>query len=378
MEENESSENLISSQNTNEVLQAFYQLSVTDKLVFIALDKSIEKITGFSVKDFLENKALFQQRIHPDQKASVLKAIKNAVLTDDGYEIEYRFKHKNGHYIGIRDFAKPVYHPEKESITFIGEITVVKTGIFNKMLDLIHAANVHGDIGVFYYIEDTKKSYWSKQLLKMHGIDIEPTREDYWKLVHPEDLEYCLVHFRKLMADHVGYKILYRIIRQTDGVIRQVISELVPVFNDNGVFSGVSGNTVDITEAMRMLSKEPQLLDERTDSNKYAEDDKILIKQNHSLVPVPVSDVIIVSAMRDYIQIYTKNRKVPYVLYKTLKDMYSALPENKFIQIHRSHIVRISEIKKINPSSVMIDEIELPISRSYKPDLKLRVNFTKK
>lgn len=359
-------------------LKAYYQLSFHECPIFYSLEHSIKTITGFDFRDFLNGEVNYFQRVHADYHQVVSDTIMQAQLQMESYELEYHFQHKEGHFIKIKDVARPVYNAQDSTVTFIGEISLHENSKLKMMLDLIHAANVHGEIGVFYYFEEGKKAFWSRQLLMMHGITEEPSREEYWKLVHPEDLDYCLAHFRKLMEDHIGYKILYRIIRRDNQAVRQVISELVPVLDEAGNFTGVSGNTVDITDALNLLSSEPQLLDERSVSNKYTDEDAILIKQNHSLIPVPVSKVVAISALRDYIQIYAKGRSKPYVLYKTLKEMYSALPEGKFVQIHRSHVVRISEIKKINPSSLWVDEMELPLSRSFRQELKAKTGLLKK
>lgn len=361
-----------------QVQKVFYQLSLHEGPFFLSIESAIENITGFDAGEFLSGKVNYFQRIHSDYHSLVSDTMLNAHNQHESYELEYMFQHKEGHFVKIKDAARPVCNAGSDIVTFIGELSLNEYSKQKIILDLIHAANVHGEIGVFYYFEEGDKSYWSKQLLLMHGIESEPTRQEYWSLVHPEDLEYCLAHFRKLMEDHVGYKILYRIIRRDNQAIRQMISELVPVFDEAGNFTGVSGNTVDITDALNLLSYESQLLDERGVSNRYTEEDAILIKQNHSLIPVPVSQVVAISALRDYIQIYVKGRSKPFVLYKTLKEMFSTLPEGKFIQIHRSHVVRISEIKKINPSSLLLEEMELPLSRSYKQELKSKAGSLKK
>jgi hypothetical protein len=361
-----------------QVQKVFYQLSLHEGPFFLSIENAIEAITGFDVGDFLSGKVNYFQRIHIDYHTLVSDTILNAHVQRESYELEYLFQHKEGYFIKIKDVARPVCNAGSDIVTFIGELSLNEYSKQKIILDLIHAANVHGEIGVFYYFEESDKVYWSKQLLLLHGIETEPTLQEYWSLVHPEDLEYCLAHFRKLMDDHVGYKILYRIIRRDNQAIRQMISELVPVFDEAGNFTGVSGNTVDITDALNLLSYEPQLLDERGVSNRYKEEDAILIKQNHSLIPVPVNEVVAISALRDYIQIYVKGRSKPFVLYKTLKEMFSTLPEGKFVQIHRSHVVRISEIKKINLSSLMVEEMELPLSRSFRQELKSKTGHLKK
>ncbi|KEO75952.1 hypothetical protein EL17_00120 [Anditalea andensis] len=50
--------------------------------------------------------------------------------------------------------------------------------------------------------------------------------------------------------------------------------------------------------------------------------------------------------MKDYIQLYLKERKI--ITYLTMKRIEEILPANEFMRVSRSYIIRKSAIKSIN------------------------------
>lgn len=73
--------------------------------------------------------------------------------------------------------------------------------------------------------------------------------------------------------------------------------------------------------------------------------DRIVVKQNHKIVVIPISDIKYIEAQDDYVMIYTKDGR--YLKQKTMKYFESHLPENEFVRIHRSYIAKVSEIEEL-------------------------------
>ncbi len=74
-------------------------------------------------------------------------------------------------------------------------------------------------------------------------------------------------------------------------------------------------------------------------------------------------------------KIYARTLKEEYGFYKTLDELQEELPDG-FIRCHRSYIVNVALIKKINTSTNLLELKEgftIPLSRSYKPILKDKI-----
>mgnify|MGYP000879153773 CR=1 FL=1 len=65
-----------------------------------------------------------------------------------------------------------------------------------------------------------------------------------------------------------------------------------------------------------------------------------------------------------------------YLANQTDADVYFKLPES-FIRVHKSFIVTIPKIKSFSSVSIELDNIEIPISRTYKSSTLAALNFNK-
>lgn len=60
---------------------------------------------------------------------------------------------------------------------------------------------------------------------------------------------------------------------------------------------------------------------------------------------------------------------------ETLAHLMHMLPTDKFIRIHRQFIVPITKIESISGNTVYLKDKELPVGRSYRNDLKQKMNL---
>lgn len=59
----------------------------------------------------------------------------------------------------------------------------------------------------------------------------------------------------------------------------------------------------------------------------------------------------------------------------TFSQLMDVLPTDKFIQIHRSYVVSIERIERIQKQFVRIDSRELPVGDAYKEEFFKRINY---
>jgi two-component system, LytTR family, response regulator len=72
---------------------------------------------------------------------------------------------------------------------------------------------------------------------------------------------------------------------------------------------------------------------------------RIAVKTGHKIHVVPVDEIIYIGAEGDYVMIYTKDNH--YLKEKTMKYMESHLDPAQFVRIHRSSIVNIAHIARM-------------------------------
>ncbi|MDO5569878.1 MAG: response regulator transcription factor [Bacteroidales bacterium] len=107
---------------------------------------------------------------------------------------------------------------------------------------------------------------------------------------------------------------------------------------------------------------------------KREKDDKayILVKTEYKMEKIYLDDIIYIEGMKDYLRIHTKTRKI--MTLRTFSSMENELNDYSFVRIHRSFIVPIKKINAVLKDSVIINNIELPIGRSFKQIFLEKVN----
>ncbi len=121
------------------------------------------------------------------------------------------------------------------------------------------------------------------------------------------------------------------------------------------------------------VRKERDLLYSLVD-NKESKD-FIFVKSNSRLVKLKTEDIYFVEALKDYVVINALNQR--YTIHSTMKDIAAKLPQDDFIRVHRSFIVRLDKIAAIEQPNLILenDKKVIPIGGSYKDDLSKKINL---
>ena len=92
----------------------------------------------------------------------------------------------------------------------------------------------------------------------------------------------------------------------------------------------------------------------------------LFVKEGDSLVKFFLKDMLLVEAYDKYSYIHTPAKKT--LVNITLRTMAEKLPQEQFIQVHRSYVVNLDAIEKvrIHQNSLEIAGKLVPISKTYK------------
>ena len=102
-------------------------------------------------------------------------------------------------------------------------------------------------------------------------------------------------------------------------------------------------------------------------------DDSIFVKDDLVFRRIPVVDIQFIQSFRNYVELNAgQGRK--YVLRSTMKDFLAQLPDDFFIQTHRSYAVNLRKINRIGGNFVGVDDHEVPLSREVKQEVVRRLN----
>jgi two-component system LytT family response regulator len=106
---------------------------------------------------------------------------------------------------------------------------------------------------------------------------------------------------------------------------------------------------------------------------------RIVVRKANSLNIISVDQIRYVAAEDDYVMIYHTDGKA--LKQQTMKFYEDNLPKADFVRIHRSYIVKVEQIRKIEPYgrdnhvAILLSGDKLPISRAGYKHLKEELNF---
>ena len=99
--------------------------------------------------------------------------------------------------------------------------------------------------------------------------------------------------------------------------------------------------------------------------------DFIFVRADRKMVKINFSEITFIESLSDYVKIHLNDKTI--VTRETISNIEAKLPKNNFIRIHRSYIVAVSKIDSFTNEFIEVGVKALPISRSYKKDVLLRL-----
>ncbi|MFN5557620.1 MAG: LytR/AlgR family response regulator transcription factor [Chryseotalea sp.] len=111
----------------------------------------------------------------------------------------------------------------------------------------------------------------------------------------------------------------------------------------------------------------------RLSKNNVETDTSIFVKLDSLLLKLNVDDILWIEAFGDYIKIQTHDKM--HTVYSTIKKIEEKLSGKKFVRVHRSFIVNISQITNVSLTNLEINKRIIPISETYKEALLQRLSI---
>lgn len=130
----------------------------------------------------------------------------------------------------------------------------------------------------------------------------------------------------------------------------------------------------------RHISNHPQLLNKvETDRRRGEQENKsceyLFIKVDYSMVKVCLNEIKYIEGLKDYIKIFINEK---YLITKsTIKHIESKLPPGLFARVHKSYIISIDKIDKIEYNHIFIGQKKIPIGMQFKDSFYTKIDHSR-
>lgn len=103
----------------------------------------------------------------------------------------------------------------------------------------------------------------------------------------------------------------------------------------------------------------------------------VVVKAGFQYHKILLSDIQYIQSVKEYVSIVCDKDK--YMVRSSMSDILLQLPDNDFLQIHKSYIVPLSHIRSVSATGVQLNTgVNLPLGRSFAGLVKTAFSMTAK
>lgn len=105
---------------------------------------------------------------------------------------------------------------------------------------------------------------------------------------------------------------------------------------------------------------------------KPAKSEVLFVKDGFNWIPVRLNQLLYIQSEDNYANLFLNDKSI--LTRMTLTDLQKKLPDNQFLRIHKSFIIALSKIEKIEKHQVTIADVKIPLSMISADTLLKRLN----
>ncbi|MGH6825444.1 PAS domain-containing protein [Methyloceanibacter sp.] len=265
-----------------------YLMTVTPAIVYTNqasdytctfVSENVSRIMGFSAWEMLEDKDFWTVRLHPEDAKRVFGEMGPLIEQGSG-TIEYRFRHRDGHYIWIQDTFRVMRDDQGNPLEIVGSWADIsgrkqaenalgeRMAVMNDLETLVGASPA-----IIYTTQvtgDYACTFVSDNLDSIMGYAPWEMRDDkkFWvKRLHPDDANRVFSEMDGLIGQGGG-ALEYRF-RHRDGHYIWIQDTLTVMRDDAGNPSEIVGSWADVSDRKRVEAELQKLAEQVELRNKF-------------------------------------------------------------------------------------------------------------
>ena len=88
--------------------------------------------------------------------------------------------------------------------------------------------------------------------------------------------------------------------------------------------------------------------EEKSEKSANNDQSNLFVRVDGELRNITIQNIIYINGMKDYVMFYLEGEPKPLITHLTMKAVEEMLPAEKFLRVHRSYIVAVDKIRKID------------------------------
>jgi PAS domain S-box-containing protein len=218
-----------------------------------------KEMLGYTDQEIEPHTSVFWNFIHPDDRAPFDDAMQAVLRGERDYEMEFRLRHKDGHYVDILSCGFPMRRAADGPIVrIVGthfDLTERKRAeeALRRREEWLRMAHDAAHSGAWEWDLRTNLNIWSEELWKLYGLEpysCEPSYAAWREVVHPDDRPMAERTVQESASKGIDLNVEFRV-RDRDGAERWLLARGRAIRDADGQVVRFIGIVVDITERKR-------------------------------------------------------------------------------------------------------------------------------
>jgi PAS domain S-box-containing protein len=279
-------ERTVELQTARERLQ--YLMTVTPAIVYTNqasdyactfVSENVSRIMGFSAWEMLEDKDFWTVRLHPDDASRVFKEM-GPLVKRGGGALEYRFRHRDGHYIWVQDTFRVIHDDQEQALEIVGSWADIsdrkqaeqalgqRMALMNDLETqvgaspaIIYTTQVSGDYACTFVSENLNT------IMAYAPWEMRDDKKFWVKRLHPEDSARVFAELDRLI-DQGGGVIEYRF-RHRDGHYIWIQDTFTVTRDEEDKPKEIVGSWADISDRKRIEAELQRLAEQVEQRNRF-------------------------------------------------------------------------------------------------------------
>ncbi|MBI9071173.1 MAG: PAS domain S-box protein [Melioribacteraceae bacterium] len=250
-----------------------------------------KKMIGYEDDELKNDFSVWETLIHPDDLKKSWQMLNEHISGDRArFEVDFRMKHKDGHWVEILSRASAIFNEEGKAVRVVGTHVDLtdKNEILKKLKDsesLLNETQKLSKIGGWEWDLKKRIMTWTDETYRIHGLEpgySEFASEEFIgesiKCYDEGDREIVLSTFNKCVFEGIPYDLEFPFTTFEGKRIR--VRTTAKAIKENGEIIKVIGNLMDVTEITKLQTELNNFFNQPISLNLIASFEGIIKKTN--------------------------------------------------------------------------------------------------
>lgn len=105
-------------------------------------------------------------------------------------------------------------------------------------------------------------------------------------------------------------------------------------------------------------------------------ENSVFVKEGYDWVRVQLDEVLYIQSDTNLLFIYERQRRITTRM--TLQEMLNSLPAERFARVHKSYIVALAAVQKLEKHQLTVEKNLIPLAAAYREEIEERLLKRKK